>query len=173
MALPRPEDFNLITNPSDEFIRNNPVWVAELSNKETIYRHQIDGEPDSWLRLRDYLIQTNTIIFYRHQWEPVYINKLYFRFRDHFEEIGYNKPAFFFSNFIRCLIEPGARPFHSFMGGYLHENGQVLIKRFAVPELILEHEEYVDLNDQKLLDGLIFNDKITHNKCINSGGTTR
>ena len=137
-------DFHLPTKVSAEYVRDEPLWVVDLNTGERVYREQVDGMDDSWKRLKQYLSEN----------PQQYITGLYFRFRDHWEEIARDKEAFFFTNFILCHY--GGKEQYSFVGGYLNDDKKLHIKRFSIPELILDKEEYRDTADLSVQDGLIW-----------------
>ena len=137
-------DYHLPTKISREYELGEPMWVVDLNTGERVYREQIDGMNDSWLRLKTYLLENP------HQ----YITRLYFRFRDHWEEIARDKRAIFFTNHIICHY--GGTPIHGFTGGYLHENGKVHILKYSIPELLKQSDEYREIDNITLEDGLIW-----------------
>ncbi len=141
-------DHHLSTKVSDEFVRGEPMWVVDLNTGERVYREQIDGKSDSWLRLKEYLSKNPN----------QYITGLYFRFRDHWEEVGRDKDGFFFTNGISCWY--GGSPIPKFIGGY-HENGKIKVKKYSVPELLKEEiEEEREITDPTVQDGLIWRNQV-------------
>ena len=137
-------DYHLPTKISREKELGEPLWVVDLNTGERVYREQIDGIDDSWKRLKTYLEENPN----------QYITGLYFRFRDHWEEVARDKNAFFFTNVIKCYY--GGIPQFYFMGGWLNENNEISLKKYSIPELILEENSARKLEDPTLQDGLIW-----------------
>lgn len=142
-----PFDYKLFTEVSADYIRGEPMWVVELNSGLKVYRKEIDEEKDSWLRLKDYLYQSDN-----------YIEVMYLRFRDHYEEIARHQEIFFYTNSIGCWY--GGSPQYSMVGGYARAGeSDIHLKKFSVPELILDKIEYRSINDPTLEKGLIVRGK--------------
>jgi len=133
---------------------NNPLWIATLSNGETIY--QDDGRPNvkpssAWTRLKRYC-ETN----------DVHITNMKVRNRSHIEDIGSDYDGYFFCKGAGALLF-GDMTLHTFIIGIL--TGEKLsVRKWRLPELISEGVEERDpyelpeciiakkgiLNEQKL-----------------------
>ena len=154
-------DYHLPTKISREYEINEAMWVADLNTGERVYRQQIDGQDDSWKRLKAYLSENP------HQ----YITGLYFRFRDHWEEVAKNKDIVFFTNHVSCFY--GGNCMYGFTAGFLHENGKIKIIKYSIPELIVTGlpdgtflDEYREISDPTIQAGLIWKnvDKTEQNR---------
>jgi hypothetical protein len=122
-------------------------WRVTLNNGSFIYRTpNIDnnGSIDSWLVLKEYLACGVN-----------HITGFHFFFRDHWEEIGLNKDAFFFTKMVKAHYGGSTQSFY--LGGYLNENRDgIFIKKFIVPEFVLHEEETRPISDHTLEKGLIW-----------------
>ena len=133
---------------------NNPLWIATLSNGETIY--QDDGRPNvepasAWIRLKRYC-----------KINDVYITNMKIRNRSHVQDIGSDYDGYFFCKGAGGLLF-GDMTLHTFIIGTL-AGEKLSVKKWRLPELISEESEERDpyelpeciiakkgiLNEQKL-----------------------
>ena len=133
---------------------NNPIWIATLSNGETIY--QDDGRPNvepksAWSRLKIYCEKNG-----------LHIKNLKVKNRSHLEDVGSDYDGYFFCKGARGFLFDGLT-LHTFVIGIL-EGEKLRVKRWRLPELIADSFEERDpyecpeciiakkgmLNEQKL-----------------------
>lgn len=116
---------------------NNPLWVATLSNGETVY--QDDGRPNikpasAWIRLKAYC-----------EINDLYITNIKVRNRSHIEDIGSNYDGYFFCKGAGGVMF-GDMTIHTFIIGTL--TGEKLsVRKWRLPELIAEGVEERDPYD--------------------------
>jgi len=110
---------------------NNPVWIAELSNGETIYqdddRPGVDP-PSAWKRLKTYCSANN-----------IHITKMSVKNRSHIENVGSGDDGYFFCKSAGAFMF-GDETIHSFVVGRLND-GKLLTRRWNMPEVIPESIE--------------------------------
>ena len=116
---------------------NNPLWIATLSNGETIY--QDDGRPNvkpssAWTRLKKYCEVNN-----------LYIINIKVRNRSHIEDIGSDYDGYFFCKSAGALMF-GDITQHAFVLGFL-EGEKLSVRKWRLPELIPEEIEERDPYD--------------------------
>jgi hypothetical protein len=110
----------------DDFIEDKPIWVAVLSNGITAYQDDDRPglEPSSWLRLREYVKQTESRII-----------KLYLKFRSHVEcPMPDNAEHYYFCKKAAAFWD-GSPTRHSVLIGYANDD-TINVQEWAVPELI-------------------------------------
>ena len=113
---------------------NNPLWIATLSNGETIY--QDDGRPNikphsAWVRLKRYC-----------EINDLHITNIKLRNRSHVEDVGSDYDGYFFCKSAGALMF-GDLTLHNFIVGTL--TGEKLsVKKWRLPELIAEEIEERD-----------------------------
>ena len=127
-----------LTKEFDAYIRvyadNNPLWIATLSNGETIY--QDDGRPNikpssAWSRLKSYC-----------EINDVHITNIKLRNRTNVVDVGSNHDGYFFCKSAGALMF-GDLTMHSFVIGTL--TGEKLsTRKWRLPELIAETVEERD-----------------------------
>lgn len=117
----------------DEFVqqkfeRREAIWIAKLNNGEVIYQDDsrpFFNPPSAWLRLKDYCRK-----------ESLAIREIGLKFRSH-EEWGFlpkNADAYFFSRSAAAISGyPETLNFY-LLGAVM--NGELLIQRWQVPELL-------------------------------------
>lgn len=118
---------------------HEPYWRVVLSDDRSVYSHH---NRRSWLELRSYLEQNPSI----------YIEGLWFGFRDHLEEICVGKADYFFVH--SMLAEYGGSIQYFFIGGY-RKDDLVYCKKFRIPEIYFVEEAYRELDDLSVQRGLI------------------
>ena len=150
-------DYKLFTKVDAQYLRDEPVWRAKLASGPTVFRKEITGEEDSWLRLKRYLADN----------PEDYIEDVVFSFRDHFEtvdrvKVSQIKDAWFFTNVVGCWY--GSSPQYSWKGGYLAGNGDELyILKFSIPELINDEYETRSVDDPTIQRGIIWKNNLRPN----------
>lgn len=113
---------------------NNPLWIATLSNGETVY--QDDGRPNvkpssAWTRLKAYCKN-----------KDLHITNIKLRNRSHVVDVGSNHDGYFFCKSAGALMF-GDLTMHSFVIGTL--TGEKLsARKWRLPELIAEPVEERD-----------------------------
>jgi hypothetical protein len=123
-----------VTKQEDEFIFEQPRWIAHLSNGERIYKD--DGRPgveppQAWLRLAEYCRQNH-----------LFVVNLTLQFRSHHEApLPANADGYYFTH--RAEVVQGFPTVESYVIGYLNE-GRLLVQQWRVPELVLVGQEYRD-----------------------------
>jgi len=141
----------IVCKHEDDYVRElqldkrTAIWVAELTNGETVY--QDDYRPgvsphSAWLRLASYL---------RGQ-EGLGIRKLYLKFRSniHRNILPEDAEGYFFCKSILGNFGHSDR-LSFFLLGHL-TNGQVMVQKWSVPELIHQSTEIRDpLNNDCLI----------------------
>ena len=110
---------------------NNPLWIATLSNGETIY--QDDGRPNveppsAWVRLKKYCEVNN-----------LHITNIKVRNKSHIEDVGSGYDGYFFCKSVGALMF-GDMTQHSFVLGVL-EGEKLSVRKWRLPELIPEEVE--------------------------------
>ena len=113
---------------------SNPIWIADLSNGETVY--QDDGRPDvkpasDWTRLKIYCEENE-----------LHITRIKVRNRSHVEEAGSGYDGYFFCKGAGALLF-GDLTIHTFNIGFLEE-GRLRVRTWRLPELIPERFEERD-----------------------------
>ena len=110
---------------------NNPVWIAELSNGETIYqdddRPGVDP-PSALKRLKTYCSANN-----------IHITKMSVKNRSHIENVGSGDDGYFFCKSAGAFMF-GDETMHSFIVGRLND-GKLLTRRWNMPEVTPESIE--------------------------------
>lgn len=119
----------MICKEIDLFIVGNPMWVARLSNGETVY--QDDYRPDyeessAWIRLSQY-ISINKLK----------IVNLGLRFKTNQFWMEPDKPGYFFSK-VAGATWGDDNTFHYYKIGYIDGN-MVKTWQYTLPELTLFH----------------------------------
>ena len=127
-----------LSKEMDAYIRvyadNNPLWIATLSNGETIY--QDDGSPNvkplsAWSRLKKYCEDNQ-----------LHITNIKLRNRSNVVDVGSNHDGYFFCKSAGALMF-GDMTMHSFIIGTL--TGEKLsARKWRLPELIDEGIEERD-----------------------------
>ena len=127
-----------LSKEMDAYIRvyadNNPLWIATLSNGETIY--QDDGRPNvkplsAWSRLKKYCEDNH-----------LHITNIKLRNRSNVVDVGSNHDGYFFCKSAGALMF-GDMTMHSFIIGTL--TGEKLsARKWRLPELIAEGIEERD-----------------------------
>lgn len=117
----------IICTEYDGFNGDSTFWTATLNNGLVVYQddgREIYEESSSWLRLIEYCKKNS-----------VYLTGFQIQFRDHIERLPDNALGYFFSKGVSATwgVE---RTFNQFITGYIDE-GQVKIKKWLVPELIV------------------------------------
>ena len=111
---------------NDEYIRNNPIWLVNLTDGRTIY--QKDEDNNSWLHLKSYL-----------RGREVFISDMFLRFRDHWELVGRGCQGYFFvKSIIGNFIGYNQ---HMYKTGRLEDDGKVYTTEWIIPELMSHLEE--------------------------------
>ena len=105
---------------------NNPIWIATLSNGETVY--QDDGRPNvkpqsAWVRLKIYCENNG-----------LYITNLKVKNRSHLEDVGSDHDGYFFCKGAGGFLFDGDT-LHTFVIGIL-EGETLRTKTWRLPELI-------------------------------------
>ena len=149
---------SLLSKELDDYIikyaDSNPIWIATLSNGETIY--QDDDRPNvepasAWVRLKQYCEENN-----------FYITNLKIRNRTHIEEVGSDYDGYFFCKGAGALMFSDF-VVHTYNIGVL-EGEKLKVQIWRLPELLPERFEERDpyqspeclitkkgiLNEQKL-----------------------
>jgi hypothetical protein len=145
----------LLTNPSAQYLRDHVLWRVRLNNDKVVYQHDTEGEPSSWLNLKNYLDANR----------DQYIVDMHFVFRDHYEHIGYDAKFFFFTH---KVLGHFATEYHQafYVGGCGNDIKEISCKHFVIPDLlmietdvrhgksklcnrgIIAHPDYIGLFDQ-------------------------
>jgi hypothetical protein len=116
----------------DDFIRYKTIWVANLSNGETIYQddnREGESEPIAWFRLRSYLKKN----------PPLYILSLLIQFCDHVEQAcEVSEEGYYYSQGAYNLI--GDTTHYFYILGSLHGD-TVHATRWDIPSLIPINKE--------------------------------
>ena len=112
----------------------NPMWIAELSNGETIY--QDDGRPNAvpesaWARLKIYCEN-----------KGLHVTNLKIKNRSNAKDVPANKDGYFFCKCASAFMF-GGETLHSFIVGYL-DNGRLFVRKWSMPEMTLERVEERD-----------------------------
>ena len=121
----------------NQYADSNPIWIAELSNGETVY--QDDGRPNAepesgWLRMKQYCEENN-----------LHIESMKVRNRSHVEDIGSGYDGYFFCKGAGALLFQDLTV-HTFNIGHV-ENGKLYVRTWRLPELIPERFEERSLYD--------------------------
>tara|TARA_Y100001938_G_scaffold88159_1_gene120784 strand:+ start:1902 stop:2378 length:477 start_codon:yes stop_codon:yes gene_type:complete len=147
-----------LTKEFDDYIvgyaDSNPIWIATLSNGETIY--QDDDRPNveppsAWVRLKAYCEENN-----------LHITNLKVRNRTHIEEVGSDYDGYFFCKGAGALMFSDY-VIHTYSIGVL-KGESLKVQTWRLPELVPERFEERDpyqspdclitkkgiLNEQKL-----------------------
>lgn len=122
---------------------NNPIWIAMLSNGETIYQDddRPNVEPQSaWLRLKSYCEDND-----------VHIVKMQIKNRSHMLEVGSECDGFFFCKVAGSYMF-GNETHHAFSIGTL-ENGRLRVRKWNLPSL--EPDRFEDRDPYQVGDMLI------------------
>ncbi len=120
----------MLSTSIDSYIRDKDeaIWIADLSNGDTIYMddNRPGEEPASaWLRLRDYIKETN-----------YNIERFYLKFRSHIEMPLPDKAlGYFFCKRALAGLSSGVT-IHSFMIGTLREYEVIHTEDWQVPALL-------------------------------------
>lgn len=118
----------------DEFILENPQWIADLSNGVRIYQDDYReglSPPSAWQRLKQYLYENNLTI-----------KNFRVRNRSHWENpVPADAYAYYFG---RCATAYVGRPTNeSYVIGHLDLTaGQFYVQYICVPELILWDKDW-------------------------------
>ncbi len=132
----------LCESVNDEYIRSVPMWIVHLNNGKTVY--QRDDEGNSWLALKEY-VEINRLA----------VEKMYMRFRDHWEAVEPNKPGYFFIKSVLGSFIGYTQEFIT--SGYLDDDGKVHCVKWIQPELINMEEEVRLPGDGFTAESLITN----------------
>ncbi len=120
-----------------EYFEDKPIWIAELSNGESIYQDdnaEKYEDVSAWIRLKKYLKINN-----------LKIKKLYLRFRSNIlHTIEENSEGYFFSMGIIGMMNSSTNVNYYIIGNI--KNNKVSIKKIKVPELIVFDEEERELS---------------------------
>ena len=117
----------------------NPMWIANLSNGETVF--QDDGRPDvfptsAWERLKIYCESND-----------YHIVEIKFKNRSHLELVASGHEGDFFCKGVGALLY-GSETQHSFIIGTL-DNNKLTARKWNLPELIPDPPEQRDLERYK------------------------
>jgi hypothetical protein len=136
----------MICEKEDNFLEDKTIWVAVLSNGQTVYQddNRIDYEEKSaWLRLKRYISENQ-----------LKIKTFYIKFRSNTVlSTPSDASGYFFSKGIMGSVAT-SNVFYYLVGHI--ENGKVYIKKFKIPELLCFDQEVRELYNCKE-DQLIFN----------------
>ena len=110
---------------------NNPMWIVELSNGETVY--QDDDRPgiepaSAWKRLNTYCDA-----------HDVHVVKMNVKNRSHMENVGEGDDGYFFCKCAGAFLF-GDETEHSFVVGKLND-GKLFTRKWRMPEVIPESVE--------------------------------
>ena len=110
---------------------NNPMWIVELSNGETVY--QDDDRPgieppSAWKRLKIYCDA-----------HDVHVVKMNVKNRSHMENVGEGDDGYFFCKSAGAFLF-GDETIHSFVVGKL-KDGKLFTRKWRMPEVIPEGVE--------------------------------
>jgi len=123
---------------------NNPVWIAMLSNGETIYQDddRPNVEPQSaWLRLKSYCEDND-----------LHIVNMKIKNRSHMLEVGNECDGFFFCKVAGSYMF-GTETHHAFSIGTL-ENGRLRVRKWNLPSL--EPDRFEDRDPHEVGEMLIY-----------------
>ena len=116
---------------------NNPMWIAELSNGETVYqdddRPGVDP-PSAWKRLKIYCGANN-----------IHITKMSVKNRSHIENVGSGDDGYFFCKSAGAFMF-GDETIHSFVVGRLND-GKLLTRKWKMPEVTPEPIEERNIDE--------------------------
>jgi len=118
----------------NQYADSNPIWIAELSNGETVY--QDDGRPNvkpesGWLRMKQYCEENN-----------LHIESIKVRNRSHIEDVGSGYDGYFFCKGAGALLFQDLTV-HTFNIGHLKDD-KLYVRTWRLPELIPERFEERD-----------------------------
>ena len=121
---------------------SNPIWIAKLSNGETIY--QDDGRPDvypesAWLRLKAYCEDND-----------LSIDSINVKNRSIQKQIDSNSEFYTFCKGVGALMFGGGESNHSFLFGCV-KNGVYRVTKVNLPEMIIDRPERRNIEDYKNL----------------------
>lgn len=125
----------IVCKEEDDYVRERPRWVAELSNGETIY--QDDDRPGvvlpgAWLRLKDYLQENH-----------LSIRQLWLQFRTNRIQIGEPNAAGYLLARMAFGIMSSDGEMEQFdglvVGVYIEKSDDIWAYTFKLPELSLVH----------------------------------
>jgi hypothetical protein len=131
----------MVCTQIDDFIKEKSVWVAVLSNGETIYADDNrDGlEPKSaWKRLKEYVSANN-----------LQVVRFGIKFRSHQEWLPDNCPGYFFANGIGATLFTNKNINYQILG-YV-EDGKIICRHFIIPSLLVGTITVRDLKDSPSL----------------------
>lgn len=117
----------MVCREIDMFIVNNIIWIAQLSNGETIYQDDNRpgyDEPNAWLRLNSYVNDNK-----------LNITGLGIRFKTNYVWTEPNKDGYFFAK-VASASWGDDKTDHYYKIGYL-EGETIQTFQYRVPELIL------------------------------------
>lgn len=127
---------DIVCKQEDDFIFEQPRWIAHLSNGEKVYKD--DGRPgveppQAWLRLANYCRQNQLSVI-----------QLTLQFRSHHENpLPSNADGYYFMN--RVEVVQGYPSVESYVIGCL-TNGKLYVECWRVPELIITDAQYRDVD---------------------------
>lgn len=118
-----------------EYREGNPIWIATLSNYQTIYRDDgrwPNSEHSAWKRLMDYCILNN-----------LYISKFRFGFRSNMFNLSDNADGYFFRQGVRAYYPT---PQYSFWRLGVVKDNKVHTIKWRIPEFIASEPEILDIS---------------------------
>jgi hypothetical protein len=138
------------TSINSEEIRNNVIFMANLTNEVSAYSKYDTGL--DWLQLKEYL-RVNP---------DIWIKSFYLRFRDHYEHIATDKDGYFLHLGAQCYY--GSPTQNLMIAGYV-ENGLIKRRRFIVPELVeaVNSPDEFSVYDENMQKGLIWKENMKAN----------
>lgn len=131
----------IYTSRNMEEYLHQSYWRVVLSDDRVVYSR---ANARSWLQLKAWLKENPSI----------YINGLWFGFRDHCEEIHVGKADYFFV--MQYVAEYGGVEQFFYIGGF-REGETVICKKFRIPEVYFVEEQRRSLDDPSVVKGLIRN----------------
>lgn len=122
-------------NETQDYMEGNTRWVVTLNDGVRVYCY--DGkitEGSDWIKLRNYCNDMDR-----------YITDMHIHFRSNTVSLPSNKEGYFFRRSV--LGGFGMEVCEEFMLiGYI-ENGKVLVKKYRVPEMLLQYNETREIED--------------------------